>query len=152
VKRQFNFREWPKSKSVASFGFYAAPIQKVVKKWSNEIGAHWCEFYTPFCYGAVMRCGDIKIPMQADGHREFVLDLLQAYRQLSDTKKAVYWLLLLGEDLNEAAPDGQGIPFRLKPFEEIAKLIKSRGGPKFDARALNKAFERLHPIATESAW
>ena len=132
-RTNFAGRFFPQN-ALATVGYYASPVQKVVKRWANEIGSHWCEHYAPSAYLSTMPGhSKIEIQLEAEGHRGCVLELLSAMHKVqTEREKPTPWLL----DLSTGGESADYTPYS---FADIQKKIVQRGGPKFAQNTLAQA-------------
>lgn len=126
---------------LAQMGYWASPVQRVVKKWRDEIGESWCKYYFPQCSGSIFEGCNIQVECVNEEHKGFIVDVLSAcYAVFRDTSKPDRWLLEFasgGEDFDE---NGKPLP---RTFARIIELIAASGGPRFTVNAITKAEKRL---------
>jgi hypothetical protein len=124
---------------LATSGYWASPVQKVVKKWAPKIGIHCCQQYVDACSISTFPGHDhIDVQLECDGHINYVIELLGAMRKVwSELDKPVAWLLHLttGGDCTTE--------YRALSFVEIQERIIRQGGPKFSTNALAVAANKL---------
>lgn len=138
-------RKFPHFASLAVLGFWAKPIQKVVKKWKEELGEACCRDYLLHCVVSV-RSGSSKIdvPLMCDGHRRYVLDLLQAADVVwNDDESLTKWVLELSSTASEEDWDYKTNTGHARSAERIQKLIEDRTSHKFSIDAINQTTRRL---------
>jgi len=121
-------------------GYYTAPVQKVVSKWSGEIAERQLKGYF-MAVAATARCrasyaNIVAIPYQ---HWPAVFELgLAAWSIHNDKNKLPYWLLTL--PIHIASND------RLPDYEDIAGMIQKQSPKRFTAASIQKCLERMRLI------
>jgi hypothetical protein len=117
---------------LASLGYYAAPIKKVVARWRDIIGNDELEHYfftvaMTLFYGRMSLKFDLQV---SPDHWPAIFELGTAIVKLRANKRTPHaWLL------NESAP----LNGKHKSWEEIRAGIIKRGGPAFAEGTLRKA-------------
>lgn len=135
-------RTFPKS-DLATYGYWAAPVQKVVKKWRNRIGEKWCKHYTLPCFYAVFYADDINVKLEGKGHQGFVIDLLAAFETLNqDRQSPVPWVL---EHCSTGAADYDFHSTFPRPYtvENMRDIIERCSGEVFTLDVISKCLTRL---------
>ena len=125
---------------LASCGWHAAPVQRVVKRWANRIRGDWLEEY--FVRVAVPLTGQhhevqLHVAIPSPEHWQCVFELgIALAGVLCDTQKPASWLLRL--------PITVAVNKELISWGELSLQFKRNGGPQFEDDALRKAANRLH--------
>ncbi len=125
---------------LASCGWYAAPVQRVVKRWANRIRGDWLEEY--FVRVAMPLTGQhhevqLHVAIPSPEHWQCVFELgIALAGVLSDTRKPASWLLRFPITV---ARDGE-----LTPWGELSLQIQRNRGPQFAEYTLRQTAKRLH--------
>jgi len=132
---------------LAGLGYWATPVQKVIKRWHEKTGERVfeaeIESYMIACVYSVT-VFDAPISVTALGaHKRLVLELLLALDDVWNDKNSLDgWILNLGYS-GDGSDYENGIPV-LRSYKRIQELIMQRGGPRFEEKAISKRAERLH--------
>lgn len=128
--------------NLAPLGFYAAPVQKVVSKWRDEIGEQWIEHYfMKAAHAAIYRTPDfgslaILTRRQLAAFYAIGTAILEV---CEDKSKPAAWILGGECEINGRAAS----------LSEIRAKIIRQGGKAFSEKSLATAFHRLKLTPTK---
>jgi ribosomal protein L37E len=152
--------------SCALCGYWAPPVQAVVKRWQIQIGNEWCKHYVPQAMLSIKGGCRLDIQPIHPGHMGYVLEFLSAlYEVWTDKAKPYRWLLDYANaaDLITAADGSVYVPPDLSEpvvgecgtivelglrsvaysYRKIREAIITDGGPTFTEDYLCTAARRL---------
>lgn len=122
----------------ATLGFYAEPVQYVLKKWAGKnLRPEWIEdIFIRVAMPVRFRESEMKVTIPYHQLWKFVADLMMAVTELyTDRSKPAYWLLSLP---NSVATNG-----KYPSFEDIRDEVIKNSGPAFTTGQLRTAYSRL---------
>lgn len=128
----------PEGGFLAIYGFYAPPVQKVVRKWQPKMRQDWIEeYFYQVAWGRRRKRLEFNVPF-AD-HWLFVWQIGIALERIySNEKSPCYWLLKWSLHV---ATNG-----KWDSWSEVSKKIKVQGGVQFSPGTLATYAKRLRLI------
>jgi hypothetical protein len=132
---------------LAGLGYWATPVQKVVKRWRKKLGERVFEsVIESYMISGVysMTSFDAHINVDAFGtHKRFVLELLLALDDVWNDKGSLDgWILKLGYS-GDSRDYENDVPIP-RSYKRIQELIFQQSGLIFEEKAISKRAERLH--------
>jgi hypothetical protein len=122
----------------------ALAIDDVCEKWKGEFGERILDSiihnYITERLGAITKIDDHLQPIFGV-HKRLILDLLLAVDNLWHTNNLDRWILELGFS-GDGSDYENDVPVP-RSYKKMQKLIKARGGPYFEEKAISKRAERL---------
>lgn len=121
---------------LALVGYFASPVQRVVRRWSREVHREQIEqYFAEIGKVVVFQCRDLQLTVRAPSHWECVWDLASAINTVMSRRGHTdYWLLKMS---NTATND------EWPKWSKVAWQIEAAGGPRFTTAALAQASKRL---------
>ncbi len=132
---------------LAGLGYWATPVQKVVKRWRSKIGERvFDSVIQSYMIAGVHSVVSFNSQINVEAiytHKRFVLELLLALDDVWNDKNSMDgWILNLGYS-GDSSDYENDIPVP-RSYKRIQELINQKGGPHFEEKAISKRAERLH--------
>jgi hypothetical protein len=140
--KKITMEKFKAGSAAINLGFYAKPIQGVVKQWRGKLPDVSIEHV--FCVAAMhyRHKFELSVPDRLE-EKALQWEMLTAAHEIyNDRESPVYWLLTM--EISAA------VNCRLDPWKTFAMKIQKRSGIAFQVNALKKAAKRLElPLSQE---
>jgi hypothetical protein len=126
---------WPQGGVLAHLGYFTPQVQKIVARWIPEIGHEQTENYFHVLARAVIYGAALNLPEKS--RWEAIWELGQAISSVyNNTTEPPAWLMRLRRGTLKNGKAAQS-------WADIAKEIKSRGGPSFTPNSIKGHATRM---------